>query len=390
MSNFAPGVNPQLLRWARERAGYSLVDVAQAMGKGPELVELWETGKAVPTYNQLEKLAYSLYKRPIALFFFAEPPEEPDPRESFRTLPGFEIDSLLPDTRHAIRQGQAFQLSLVELTGGLNLAPRKIFQDVVLSPQEDVTHAAVAVRNYLRVPLAEQFKWPSSEKALEIWREHVQEVGIFVFKRAFKQEDVSGFSLADGQFPLIFLNNSTAKARQAFTLFHELAHILVGTSSITKRSDAYVRDLAGTSRTIEVFCNSLTAEILVPSYDFETRLSDTTDVRDQVEPLARLYKVSREVILRKLLDRQAIDPFYYEATVNQWIQEFKRSRQVRSPGGDYYATQASYLGEPYLGLAFTKYYQGAIAIDQLASHLNIKAKSVPGLEQAFLKKAAAR
>ncbi|KKL56723.1 hypothetical protein LCGC14_2242570, partial [marine sediment metagenome] len=39
-----------------------------------------------------ERLAYEIYKRPLALFFFPEPPEEETPKESFRTLPQEEID----------------------------------------------------------------------------------------------------------------------------------------------------------------------------------------------------------------------------------------------------------------------------------------------------------
>jgi hypothetical protein len=48
--------------------------------------------------------------------------------------------------------------------------------------------------------------------------------------------------------------------------------------------------------------------------------------------------------------------------------------------GSYYATQATYLGKAYLDLSFGRYYSGACSMEDLAGHLNIKAKSVPRLE----------
>src|SRR5947208_31150 len=96
------GINPQVLVWARERSGQTIDQVAKALHKEPEVIVSWETGSSSPTYAQLEALAYKVYKRPVALFFFPEPPEEIDPEHSFRTLPEFEIEELTSDTRYKI------------------------------------------------------------------------------------------------------------------------------------------------------------------------------------------------------------------------------------------------------------------------------------------------
>ena len=37
-------------------------------------IDAWERGEASPTYIQLEDLAYEIYRRPIALFFFPNVP----------------------------------------------------------------------------------------------------------------------------------------------------------------------------------------------------------------------------------------------------------------------------------------------------------------------------
>src|SRR5688572_2560792 len=117
MSKQVVGINPKVLEWARIRSGQSLDDVAAAFGKDPEVIRNWESGESAPTYVQLEKLAYSVYKRPIALFFFPTVPKEIDPEHSFRTLPETEIEELGADTRHKVREARAMQLSLAELAG---------------------------------------------------------------------------------------------------------------------------------------------------------------------------------------------------------------------------------------------------------------------------------
>ncbi len=387
MANFAEGVNPTLLRWARERAGYSREAIADAFSKEVNAIAQWEEGTAVPTYNQLEALAYRYYKRPIALFFFPEPPDEIEAKEEFRTLPDFEIDSLQPDTRHAIREGLAMRQALTELSDGKNPAERLVFQDVILSSQQPWQEAAYQLRAYLGISIEDQSSWPGITASLRNWRAFIQSVGVFIFKRSFKQHDVSGFSLNDQEFPLIYINNSTAKARQIFTLFHELSHILLKSSGITKTDTSYISALSGQDKSIEVFCNSFTGEFLVPSDDFNARYQKGQDPEITAEEFANFYNVSREVILRKLLDMGIVNQAYYEQMAAHWSDQFVVARG-QGTGGDYYATKAAYLGDQYMNLAFSSYYEGRLSVEQLASYLNIKAKNIDGLERQMLRRSS--
>lgn len=380
MANYARGVNPALLKWARETAGLSPEQVAKSLHKDIAEITRWESGLALPTYSQLEKLAYTLYKRPLAVFYFSQPPEEPEPSQSFRTLPDSEIENLLPDTLLAIRQARAMQITLAELNDGENPSSRQILRDLHVDVHDDVAAAARRAREYLSVPLETQLHWRSDDEALKFWRDAVQDVGIFVFKRAFRQGDVSGFCLPDDKFPVIYINNHTSKTRQIFTLFHELAHLLSSTGGITKRDDRYINALGGDNRAIEVFCNRFTGEFLVPSADFDLRLSTTEPVERLVEKLARSYKVSREVVLRKLLDRRIVDQAYYEAKATEWMADYDKQRQRKRGRGDYYATQATYLGQRFLTIAFSRYYTGKCTFEELAHYLNVKAGSVARLE----------
>jgi len=229
-------------------SGYSLAQVADALKKDPAIIIAWESGEDSPTYVQLEKLAYQLYKRPIALFFFPEPPEETEPSKVFRTLPDIERQALSSDTRYAIRQAKAMQFVLYELIGGKNDSDTILFKDLRISERATISTACDKVRSYLGITLKDQFRWKDSNEALKKWREAIQDTGIFVFKRSLKQKEISGFSLIDTEFPVIYLNNSTPNTRQIFSLFHELAHILQGENGISKVDDAYIDRLSGRNR----------------------------------------------------------------------------------------------------------------------------------------------
>ena len=390
MTDYVTSVNPDVLRWARESSGFSLQDVARFLKKEEAAVIQWETGEASPTYVQLEKLAYELYKRPVAVFFFPDPPQEPSPAESFRTLPEFELNNLFPDTKHAIREGQAMQIALKELSRGIGLSGKQLLRDFQVDPRDDIVAITRRVRAYLQVPLEQQTGWPSEEKALQEWRDTVQECGIFVFKRSFKQKDVSGFCLQDDDFSIIYLNNSAAKNRQIFSLFHELAHLLLRTSGVTKQNDQYVASLSGEAQDVEVFCNRFAGEFLVPVDDFISKLSDDETPEQTAERLSDHYKVSREVVLRKLLDNGVIDRRFYRAKVAEWHERLEQGQREQRGGGNYYAKQATYLGKKFLTLAFRQFHEGNITLEELASYTNVRAKNVPGLEKYVLESASTR
>lgn len=378
------GINPKILEWARRQAGLSVDDVADRLKKNPTVIKSWETGDSAPTYAQLETLAYKVFKRPLALFFFPEPPDEPGPERSFRTLPSAEASDLSADTRYKLREARAFQLSLYELNGNQNPAERRIFDDIIVSTQDSASEVARSVRGHLGVEVETRAQFSSVAEWFKECRMLVEDAGVYTFKNSFKQKEVSGFCLYDPVFPVIYINNSTAAARQVFTLFHELAHILLRISGVTKLDDEYISALADEEKRIEVFCNRFAAEVLVPEEDFQIRVGQLPPNKDLVNDLAQVYKVSRETILRRFLDRGRIPSTVYEELTEQWNKEYES--RSKGSGGDYYATRATYLGDKYLGLAFGRYYQGALSEQRLAEMLGVKARNIPNLEQQYLRR----
>jgi Zn-dependent peptidase ImmA (M78 family) len=186
--------------------------------------------------------------------------------------------------------------------------------------------------------------------------------------------------LIDYEFPVIYLNNSTPYTRQLFSLIHELAHILLGENGITKLDEDYVEQLSGRNKQVEIFCNRFASEFLVPKQEFHRYLN--ADFYDEafVENLSNRFKVSREVILRRALDYQLVDSNHYLSKAHIWIGQAESTRKMAKGGGDYYATQASYLGSKFINLAFRQYQSGRFSREQLADYLNVKVKNLDRFE----------
>ncbi|MFC1781433.1 ImmA/IrrE family metallo-endopeptidase [Planctomycetota bacterium] len=380
-------VNPDILRWARETSGFNIDDVVIKLKRKritSETVVSWEEGAASPTYVQLERLAYEIYKRPLALFFFPEPPEEETPKESFRTLPQEEINLLEPRLLYLVRQAKVMQENLRELFDGVNPAKKQVCSDITIHSSDIISHIAKEVREYLGVGLNQQYALATNDKALKYWRDVLETHGLFVFKDAFKDEECSGFCLYDNVFPVIYINNSQAEIRQIFTLFHELAHLLFKTGGIDLRHDDYVQKMKGDNKRIEVFCNKFAGEFLVPTKDIQPKIRNQTINDNLLTQLAKKYSVSREVILRKCLDLNHITKAFYKAKVKEWGLQGGGS----GSGGNYYYNKGAYLGSYYIETAFGKYYQGAISKTQLADYLGMKETSLSTLESHMLHRGA--
>jgi len=383
------GIQPEILRWARQSVGLSVVDVAAMIKREPEDIDDWETGKSAPTYPQLEKLAYQIYKRPLAVFFLPAPPEETPPTREFRSLPGTDLETLHRDTYLHIRKAHAYQLALLELFDSRNPAERTICKDVSLSPTKSYVQQADQVRDYLGITLDRQMTWKTDEEALKAWRVAIERCGVFVFKAAFKQKEISGFCLADNEIPLIYLNNSTSKTRQTFSLLHELAHLLLGMNGIAKFDASYIDRLPDREKAIERFCNAIAAEILIPSRDFAQQAARVpTDEEkaseEQFAELAKRYGVSREAILRRFLDMGRVSQRFYETKAKYWA-----AQKTEAGGGNWYLNQGAYISERFAREIVSRHYRHQISLEQAADLLGIKPRSYPGFEERFLQGAGA-
>lgn len=373
-------INPNLLKWARESAGYS---IEEEKSKFPK-IEDWEKGTSRPTYSQLEKLSEH-YKRPIALFLFPNIPDEVPIEQSLRATSDEEVFSLSPKVRFLFRKAKTFQLYLKELYGDkYNEQIENI--SWLKKTSMNISSLATEIRNYLSIDIEVQKKFKSEEKALEEWRQVLATNGVYVFKDSFLDDKVSGFCVYDEAFPIIYLNNSTSKTRQIFTLFHELAHLLLKETFLDVYDNEYWSLEKELNSNTEWSCDKFAASFLVPDNDISKNLTDKSISMERIQDLAYLYKVSRHVILRKIWDLKLITKtqyFSYLQEIKSSNDNFKRNKKQQ---GNYYSTKFSYLGKSYFTLVFKKYYRNEINELKAAEYLDVKVKSFNVMVTKFLEK----
>jgi Zn-dependent peptidase ImmA (M78 family) len=376
-------ITKAVLTWARDRAGFS---ITEAQEKFKSIAE-WEdtSSDETPTYVQLEALA-TAFKVPIAVFFFPRPPNVPKIEETFRSVPEAALIAVEPRIKLLLRKAKVLQLNLAELNNGRNPARRLITRDIRFPITVDAGAMAADVRDYLGITLAEQTSWANTEVALEKWRARFIDVGVFVFKDQFRSDAFTGFCLTDEEFPIIYVNNTAPKARQIFTLFHELGHLLFHTSGVDFRREVDAPRSTGTAHRIEVLCNRFAGALLVPDNAFRAEMAGRAANFDTALDLARHFNVSTLVIFRKMRDHRLIDAGAYQAAHSRAEAESDRKS---SKGGDPHNNRMAYLGRAYVGMALAAYHQHRIDESQLADYLLVKPRHVAPLEERFLRGIAA-
>ncbi|RMD57401.1 ImmA/IrrE family metallo-endopeptidase, partial [Candidatus Parcubacteria bacterium] len=159
--------------------------------------------------------------------------------------------------------------------------------------------------------------------------------------RPLDVSEFRGFALADDLAPLVFINGKDSKAGQMFTLAHELAHLWLGASGVSNSEARIVPD-----EKIERWCNAVAAELLAPLDAVRADLVEGEPLPETLQRLAREFKVSTLVILRRLFDAKWIDR---ETLEEAWKEEVKRLQRLTraASGGDFYNTLSAHVGKRF-------------------------------------------
>lgn len=333
-------VNPSVIRWACARSGRSVEDLRK---KFPRLLD-WERGRVRPTLRQLEALAKATFT-PIGFFFFEEPPVDELPVPDFRTMDNAEVRRPSPhllNTIYLCQQRQAWYQE--EAQGEKNL----FLQNFVGSWDTSVSVEAAAAQlgRTFRFDMASRMELRDENETLRQFIEGAEEQGVLVMvsgvvgNNTHQRLDVNefrGFALSDPVAPLIFINGADAKAAQIFTFAHEIAHLGLGQSGISNAQAA-----TRSSHSIERWCNQVAAELLAPSHAISEEFDPRKVLTEEIRRLARFFKVSRLVILRRIHDIEALSQEQFRQA---YAEELERLEKFSNrSGGHYYhsvATRAS-------------------------------------------------
>ena len=377
------GVNGEIIRWAREYYNMQPDEAAMAIGVDLQRYSNWETGQEFPTYAKLKKIS-EVFRKPSAIFFFPEPPSLPPIKGDLRTLPTDVINRFSKNIIVQFEHAEVYQMSVKEL-----YPERKSILTQRDTFPSDMTALCNYIRHLLSFPLSAQKARKNTKIVFEIYRERFYDLGIYVFKDSFRDNSVSGLCINDATHPVILINNSMSFARQIFTLFHELYHLISGTSGAEIIRDDFYVALEPAQEQSERDCDIFANTFLIPHDDFVAELAKQPLTEEYIEHLAKLYSVSREAIMYTLLKMGKITSADYDALretlYGEAIRNQKQPGGNNKSGGNYYSTKLSYLGQRYTGDVFKQYFSGRIDSVRASEMLHSKVDHLPRLEAAFFR-----
>ena len=322
-----------VLRWAAQRARLHEDDLAARFSKWP----LWLSGDAQPTLKQLEDFA-RLTHTAFGYFFLPQPPALALPVPDFRTVRDdalAEPSSDLLDTLYLCQQRQDWYREHARMHG----LPALRFVGSA-SVQEAPEAVAQRLRETLGLSTEARRQLATWTDALRQLIAKAEDAGVMVMassivgSNSHRKLDVGefrGFALADDLASLVFLNGADSKAAQMFTLAHELAHLWLNATGVSDTQAGQVPE----QRT-ERWCNQVAAELLIPLEELRAAHQRNAPIPDEIHRLAREFKVSTLVTLRRLFDAGTISQ---AALWQHYREEQERLRTLKgrsSSGGDFY------------------------------------------------------
>jgi Zn-dependent peptidase ImmA (M78 family) len=335
-------VKPELLSWARERAG---IELDALVHRFPKLMA-WEQAAARPTLKQLENFAKATHT-PIGFLFLEKPPVEKIPIPDFRTIRNEAIARPSADLLDMIYVCQQRQEWYRDFARAERILPLGFVGSASLN--SGVESTAAMMRRTLGFDLEQRRRVPTWTEALRLFIAQADEAGIMVMcsgvvlnnnTRGLDPEEFRGFALSDDLAPLVFINGADTKAAQMFTLAHELAHVWLGQSAVSDAQASLVPE-----HQVERWCNRVAAEFLVPLEMLKNEYDPRSALRASLDGLARRFKVSTLVIMRRIHDAGGLTR---EEFWNAYEQELKRLMAIsKKEGGNFYLTQAARVSKRF-------------------------------------------
>lgn len=364
-------VQPDVLVWARKRAGFDYEGLAQAIKiRKPEKIIQWEQSGEI-SMSQLEKLAQKTFT-PIGYLFLAEPPEDRLPITDFRTgsvRRGYEAPSPnLLDTIYLCQFRQDWLSDHLRKKG-------EDLLDYVGSVDHKTEPASIAqkIRDQINYDIDTQMGQGSWGDVVRTFVKKIEDIGINVMRSGvvgnnnYRKLDISefrGFSLSDKYAPLIFVNSTDSPSAQMFTLAHELTHIWLGQSGVSS-----VDVVSG--QEIERFCNKVAAELLVPAELFKK----VWTVNGNPNEVAKRFRVSTFVILIRAYESGLLGKDDFISLIDKERRgEFRGVK--KSSGGNFYNTQGTRLGKRFVRNVVSSTLTGITTYTEAFQLLGIKKSKV--------------
>jgi Zn-dependent peptidase ImmA (M78 family)/DNA-binding XRE family transcriptional regulator len=379
--------NPALLVWARESASLTQEAIAKKIGVKVDRIRGWENGQDHPSIAQLRNFAAAT-KRPLAVFYLAEPPLTFDALHDFRAAATSAVTAATtPGLAFEIRKAYDRREWALELMTDLQLTPPNF--EVRLGLRDDPEVAAGKIRAALGVRIEEQSQWRVDNEAFREWRGLLERAGILTFQATnLELDEARGFSISLKPLPVVVANIKDAYRGRIFTLLHEVTHIALNEGGVCDLDDNQRRNA---NAQIEAFCNRVAGAILFPKHD----LLATSEVRNhraadmdwsdtEIQSLSRKFGGSREALLVRLLALgRTSEKFYYKKR-DEYRLAYAKWREQRKEGfAPPHIVSLSSAGPLFTNLVIENFNREHITASDVSDYLQVRVKHLPEIQRDY-------
>ncbi|MHA1697735.1 MAG: ImmA/IrrE family metallo-endopeptidase [Promethearchaeota archaeon] len=380
-------INPKMLSWARETMGWKIEDLSKKLGISAERLKACEKGRDHLTMNQLRKLAGVLHQN-LAIFFFDKPPKKPDIGSDFRRIYQTDqrVEDLTPNTYKEIFKIIEKRNALIDLV--TDDFWKEFDYEWVNSLDNKVSYidAATRIRDLLGISVKKQLSWKSNVDPFEQWRRAVENLGVMVFKiSSVKITQLRGYVYSKIPLPLIIINNKDNKKAQIFTLVHELVHLFTNQSGYCNPYHFNIG--AGSFNNSEVYANYVAGEVIVPSKTLLSLEIVNKHVNkpwhlEEIDKIASMFKVSRELIYRRLVILKKASKNEYLGYRRELEDNISR-KEKNNIGGNYWTNYKSKISRIFLNIVKNAYEREVINAVDTSYLLSIKISHFHNLDLIF-------
>ena len=376
-------INPNRLQWCMDVAEIDIDYLSLKIRVAPTTLEQAMRNKATLSVNQLEKIA-NYFKR--SLLFFLDPSEIQEEKiysPQFRT-----INNQKPihssKLRAFIERVEKHRQIYLDLLEELDEPTDKNWQTVHWHTN-DIKQISASVRQLLKLPASYDFN---------TLRQAVENKGVMVIVsngyngkwQIDKKNPVRGFSLYYEILPIIVVKKQASKGAQAFTLMHELAHLLLHKESAIDHKDNFY-----SYQGKEKDANEFAGNLLIPdSFLCQINLDELLELEAKeydhyLADFKKKWCVSAETILIRLLKSKKISQRHY--------QEYKKFKYIQNnekipaepsiiPRKYRHREPIHIFGKPFVYAVFDSLHNQYITLFKASTYLdNLKISDVRQLEQ---------
>jgi Zn-dependent peptidase ImmA (M78 family) len=363
MSRFNVNVNPKVLKWAREEAGFDLSEIAEKIDISIDEYKVWEVeGENIP-FGKLKTIA-GQYKRQLAVFFLPEVPEKISKPIDFRNLAP-QQKKLSRNVLMVMRDVTYFRQTALELQGEKYWKGHYSWLSEIENFKQDNEALTDWLREKLNISIEEQLSWKYDSQAYKSWRQAVEDkLGVLIFQFSMPLDEIQGFCYTD-EFPYaIIVNSKHSYTSRLFTIFHELGHI------VRHHSGMCLIDEVNEKQREEFSCNSFAGNFLIP----ENYLIATENL-SEIQEYATKLRVSREVYLRQLKEQNKIHPTKFFILLNEIKSTYKLPAKSSGFALPEVKSRAS-RGETFFNLVLDSLNQNRISYTQASALLDLRISKV--------------